>query len=261
MSGENQPSQVPRPAITPLPATAPAQPQEVTCPNCLTSVPMGIPLCPKCGNALPPTWPAVPTSPPPHKPRIALIIGILLIVLLVAGVAGFVVYRNVQQQVLQAAKNIEQIAANQAPDRLQITCLTVQTDGSHLSYSPYGGFSGYATVSETFGVSNPTKFAMDVTWTITVNYTSIRLVLSSTASFQLPTNGTARPTFSFTITGHQYNALPPNPDFSSFIVTADGTYALTGTYGTYDLTQQATYDTSTNTGTSILGQSANLSRC
>ncbi len=190
-----------------------------------------------------------------------MIVGIVLITLLVIGIVGYVVYQNVQQQVLFAAKNSEQNAANQAPSQLQITCFTVRNDNSHLSYSLISGYSGYLIIYETFGVSNPTKFVMEVTWTLTVDFTSAKLVLISTAPFHLSTNGVAYPTFTFQITGAQYNNLPPNADFSQFSVTLDGSYAVTGAYSTYNLTQHSTYDTSTNTGSGSLGSSGSLPKC
>ncbi len=175
--------------------------------------------------------------------------------------AGYVVYRNNQQQILLAAKNTELNAANQAPDQLQITCLTVTSDNSHLSRSQYGVYSGYVTISEKFGVSNPTRFVMDVTWVLTIDFTAINLVTPSSTSFHLSANGQAGPIFPFVITGSNYNSLPPNPDFSKFIVTLDGTYAVKGTYGTYNPTQHLTYDSTANTGTGSLGSSGSLPQC
>ncbi len=161
--------------------------------------------------------------------------GIVLVALLVVGGVGTVVYLNIQQErdrenqlVLQTAKNAEQTAANQAPDQITITCFTVTNDTSHLTYSPYySSFSGYAIIYETFGVSNPTKFSMDATWTLTFSYTSVGW----------------------------------DPDFTQFMTTLDGTYTVTGTYSTYSVTQHQTYDSTTTIGGSSIGSANSLPKC
>jgi len=223
----------------------------------------GTAYCPNCGNAIPPSWP--PVSQPvvaPRKSRIGVITGLVLVALLVTGVGGYLVYNNAQQQVLFAAKNTEQTSANEAPSQIQFTCFAITPDGSHLTYDQYTHtYAGYALISEKFGLSNPTRFAMDASWTLTIDFTSLSLVLTSTEPFHLAPNGAAHPIFAFQVTGAQYNSLPSNPDFSKFTTTLAATYAITGTYSTYNLTQHSTYNSVTGTGTGTLASSANMTPC
>ena len=260
MSNENPPASPSEPTLAPTPIPVPVQ--QVGCPNCLTLVPAGTPICPKCGYSIPPIGPLIPAPSAPHKSRLPLIIGIILVILLVGGVAGYMFYNNQQQQVLQAAKNTEQAAANQAPDQMQFTCLAVTTDMSHLTVDPYyHTASGYMLVNEKFGLRNPTRFPIDAKWAMTIDYTSVNLILSTTTPFHLPANGVAYPVLAFQITAAQLTSLTSNPDLSKFTVTLDGTYAVTGTYSTYNLSQHATYDSATATGTGTLAASANPPAC
>lgn len=248
MEGQNSPAgQQP----TPPPANAiPLPAQQVACPRCYTLVPEGTRYCPQCGNAIPPpTWPSVPPIAQPPKRNTALVIvAIVLVVLLVLGVTGYVVYQNTRQQVLQAAKNSEANAASQAVNQLQLICFTNRTDASQLSYTSGYGYSGYSTIYETFGVSNPTNFAMTTTWTFTIDFPSPAWVLTNTQTFHMSARGVAYPLFAFTITGSQLNNTPHNATFTTFSVTLDGTYSVTGIYATYNPTTHQTYDSSTNTG-------------
>ncbi len=210
---------------------------------------------------MPPMPPVSFPPPPPPKSRAGLVIGIVLVVVLVVGLVGYLAYQVNQQQIFSAARNSEQNAASQGINQLQITCFTVRNDTSHLSYSPTSGYSGYAVIYETFGVSNPTRFVMDVTWTLTIDYISVGWVLTSTAPFHVSTGGVAYPAFAFQVTGSQFNSMPANPDFSNFRTTLDQSYAVTGKYDTYSLTQRSTYDSSTNSGAGYLGSSASLPPC
>jgi hypothetical protein len=172
-----------------------------------------------------------------------------------------VLYNNAQAQILQAAKTSDRNAANQSIDQLQPTCLSVRTDSSTLYGSP-GSYSGYRTVYETLGISNPTRFPMDATWALTLNYPSVGWVLADTETFHLSANGTARPIFNYRVSGSQLNNLPPNPNLTTFKVTLDGTYVVTGTYATYLLTHQSNYDSSTMSGNGFLSSgTSNMPSC
>jgi len=235
------------------------------CPRCSSIFSQGTLYCTNCGSPLPPTsWPAVAPAPVPSRSKTGLVIGIVLIVLILAGGVGYFLYWNNHQQqlILQAAKTTEQNAADQAPSQIQPTCVSVATDSSHLSYSQYGGFSGYATLSETFGLHNPTNFAIDATWSLTYDYTSVGLRVSSSDSFHINAQGTSHPVFVFTITGQQYNSIPQNPDFSKFTGTIDANYKVVGTYGTYTIPQHESFDnTSSGGGTGGTGSSSSLPSC
>jgi hypothetical protein len=227
---------------------------------------MGTRFCPTCGNAIPPPAPwTVPTAAPTRpsgRNIVKIVVAVVLIILIVSGVTGYLVYQQGQQRILQDAKNSEATAASQAPNQLQITCFANSTDGSHLSYSAGVGFSGYVTVYETFGLSNPTKFVMDGTWAITIDYPSVSWILSSTQSFHLAANGgIAYPKFAFTVTGTQLNNKPANANLTIFTVTLDGTYHVSGTYATYNPTTHETYDSSTSAGTGALGGGSGLQEC
>jgi hypothetical protein len=189
-------------------------------------------------------------------------VAVVLIAVLVAGVGGYVLYQQGQQHVLQAAKNSEANAANQAPNQLQFTCFSNRTDNSHLYGNAASGFSGYLTVYETFGISNPTNFPMDATWTITLNFPSASWTLVDSQTFhEAPNGGTAHPTFGFTITGSQLNSTPHNANFTIFTVTLDGTYQVTGTYANYTPATHSTYDSTTSTGNGSLGTGSGLPKC
>ncbi len=256
-------------ATAPPPPVAPPssygvqpQAQQATCPICFTTVALGTQFCPQCGSAIPPpTWAPIPAAAPPSKRPVKLIVGIVLIALLLVGVGGFALYNNAQEQILQAAKASDRNAANQSINQLQPTCLSVRTDSSTLYGSP-GSYSGYRTVYETLGINNPTKFAMDATWALTLKYPSVGWVLADTESFHLSASGTAHPIFSYRVSGSQLNNLPPNPNLTTFTVTLNGTYVVTGSYATYLLTQQSNYDSSTQSGNGFLASgSTNLPSC
>ena len=259
---QNQATAPPPPAAPPSTYEVQPQAQQVICPTCFTTVPLGTQFCPQCGSAIPPpTWAPIPATAPPSKRPVKLIVGIVLIVLLLVGVGGFVLYNNAQQQILQAAKTSDRNAANQSINQLQPTCLSVRTDSSTLYGSP-GSYSGYRTVYETLGISNPTRFAMDATWALTLNYPSVGWVLADTESFHLSANGTAHPIFSYRVSGSQLNNLPPNPNLTTFTVSLNGTYVVTGSYATYLLTQQSNYDSSTQSGNGFLASGGtNLPSC
>jgi len=262
MSSGSPSSQAQQPP-TPSPSTMPAQPQRVACPNCYTLVPMGTQYCPQCGNAIPPpSWPAVPSVTQAPKRNTALIVvAVVLIAVLILGVAGYALYQN-QQQVLQAAKNSEANAANNSVNQLQFTCFSNRTDLSHLSGTLASGFSGYVTVYETFGVSNPTTFTIDITWTITIDYPSAGWVLRNIQEFrESPNGGVAYPEFAFTVTGSQLNNTPSNANFTIFNVTLDGSYLVTGTYVTYTPSTHSTYDSTTSSGNGDLGSGNGLPTC
>jgi len=193
---------------------------------------------------------------------VLIIVAVVLIAVLVIGVGAFLVYQSQQQQVLQAAKNSEANAANQAPNQLQFTCFSNRTDSSHLSGSRTYGFSGYLTVYETFGVSNPTTFGMDVTWSMTLDYPSAGWVLSDSQTFhESPKGGVAYPIFAFTLTGSQLNSTPSNADLTIFHAALDGTYRVVGTYDTYTPTTHSTYDSTTSSGNGSLGTGGDLPNC
>ena len=227
-------------------------------------VPIGTRYCPQCGNAIPPptTWPGVPAPAPAPKRNVALIIvAVVLIAVLVAGVGGYALYQQGQQHILQAARNSEANAANQAPNQLQFTCFSNRTD-NHISGNASTGFYGYLTIYETFGISNPTSFPMDATWTITLNFPSAGWTLVDSQTFhEGPNGGTAHPTFGFTITGSQLNNTPHNANFTIFTVTLDGTYQVTGAYATYTPTTHSTYDSTTSSGNGSIGTGNGLPKC
>jgi hypothetical protein len=266
--GENQPSPVqqPTPSSTPpsqSPPTFYQPPQQVACPTCRTMVAAGTAFCPQCGSAIPSAvpsmWPTVP-PPPPRRQNLALIVGIALIVIIVIGIGGYAFYQNQQQLILQAAKNSEKDAAGQSVNQLQPTCFSNRTDVSNLSYSN-GVYYGYMTIYETFGISNPTTFAMDATWTLTFDFPGPSWVLTNSQTFHLAPSGTGYPTFAFQLTGNQLTNLSSSTDFNKYTATLDGKYLVTGTYGTYTETQHSTYDSSSSTGTGTIGSSGSLPKC
>lgn len=267
-AGETQPSAAPQPA----PSAAPPsqlreylyqQPQQMVCPTCHTIVAVGTAFCPQCGspipNTSPPAWPITPPTPAPKR-NVALIVGIVLIAVIVIGIGGYAFYQNQQQLILQAAKNSEKDAASQSINQLQATCFSNRTDVSQLSYSN-GVFYGYATIYETFGLSNPTRFAMDATWTITIDFPGPAWVLNDMTTFHIGTNGTGYPTLTFRLSGNQLNNLNNMTDLKTYSVTLDGNYLVTGTYGTYTESQHSTYNSATNTGSGTLGSSGSLPKC
>lgn len=264
MSGENPPSPAQPPVTSPA-ITTPIPPEHVACPNCYTLVPTGTRYCPQCGNAIPPptTWPGIPAPAPAPRRNVALIvIAVVLVAILVVGVGGYVLYQQGQQRVLQDAKNTDANAANQAVNQLQFTCFSNRTDTSHLSYTQLYGFSGYTTVYETFGISNPTSFTIDATWTITIDYPSVGWVIINSQTFhEAPNGGVAYPVFAFMVTGSQLNNRPSSANYTIFTVTLDGIYQVTGTYATYTPTTHSTYDSTTSSGNGSLGTGSGLPKC
>ncbi len=130
-------------------------------------------------------------------------------------------------------------------------------------YGYPGSYSGYLAIHEKFGLSNPSKFPIDATWTIGIDYTLVALVLSDTESFHLSASGAAHPIFVFKITAVQLNGLSGriSTDFQTYTVVLDGNYAVTGSYGTYHPTQHLNYDSTTNTGSSSIGSGSSLPNC
>ncbi len=268
VAGESQPSPVQQPTPPPTPPLQPPasfslSPQQVACPTCHTVVAAGTAFCPQCGSPIPstvpPAWPVIPLAPAPKR-NVALIVGIVLIAIIVIGIGGFAFYQNQQQLILQAAKVSDRDAANQSVNQLQNTCYSNRTDTSALSYS-YGVFYGYATIYETFGIYNPTRFPMDATWSITIDFPGPSWVLTTTQPFHLVATGTGYPTFAFRITATELNNLTPTTDLKTFTVTVDSSYLVTGSYATYTVTQHSTYDSSSNTGTGTIGSSGSLPKC
>ena len=259
--GESPSSPAQQPAAPPTYST-PLPPQQVACPYCHTLVTVGTRYCPQCGNAIPPpAWPAVPSVPPAPKRNTALIVvAVVLIAVLILGIAGYALYQNHQQQVLQAAKNSEANAANNSVNQLTFTCFSNRTDTSNIS-GTRGSFSGYFVVYETFGISNPSSFVIDATWTIGLDFPSAGWLLRNTQTFHMSPNGVVYPEFAFTITANQLNNTPANANFTIFNVTLDGSYHVTGTYATYAPTTHATYDSTTSSGNGNLGTGNGLPKC
>ncbi len=267
VAGESQPAPAQQPTPPPTtppqpPVSFPVQPQQVACPTCHTMVAVGTAFCPQCGSPIPSTvpsgWPITPPAPAPKR-NVALIVGIVLIAIIVIGLGGYAFYQNQQQLILQAAKNSERDSANQAVNQLQAKCFSSSVDYSHLS-NVTGTPSGYLTISETFGIFNPTRFVMDATWTFTLDFLGPAWVLTASSPFHIPTNGTGYAELPFKVTAAQLINLH-GADLSRYTATLDGTYTAIGTYGTYNLTQHSTYDSGSNTGTGTLGASGSLPKC
>ncbi len=186
---------------------------------------------------------------------------VAIILLIGVGYEGWTVYHNYQQHVRLTAERSERDAANQAIKQLQLTCLTYAYDNSHLFYSQAFGYSGEVIIYETFGIANPTAFSMHSTWTLKIDFTAVRLSLSSSLLFDLRANGTAYPRFSFVISALQYDNLPSNPDLSRYNITFDSNYVVTGTYGAYTLSQHSSYNSTTSPSTVEAGTKGNLPKC
>jgi hypothetical protein len=263
VSNEIPPGPAPQPSAPPVFAVAPPPPsQQVACPRCYTLVPIGTRYCPQCGNPIPPplAWPGVFAPPPAPRGRntAAIVVAVVLIAVLLVGVGGYLIYNQEQQQVLQAAKSNESNSASAAINQLALTCFSNRTDYSNLHGSP-GTFSGNLTVYETFGISNPTAFTMDVTWAITYDYPSVGWILSNTQTFHESPDGTAYPTFAFTVTAYQLNNIPQNANLTTYSATIDGSYTVIGTYATYNLSNNQSYNSTTSGNGS--GSSSTLSTC
>lgn len=228
----------------------PILPGTVNCPGCNSQVSYAS-FCSKCGARLPPVFlpPAIREIPHRRRSR-ALVLGIILAIVLgvsVAGVAGYFTYQDRQESIQQAAAHSELIATNQAIALLSITCFSNRTDTStFVRTSPT---SGYLTLYEKFGVYNPSQYSMDTTWTLTFDYTSIHVVLSSLRAFHLSTASTSYPEFPFLVTATQASTLASAIGTPQFTATLDGTYIVTGTYSTYHISQHQTIDSWTGTGT------------
>ena len=192
-----------------------------------------------------------------HRSQRNLAIAIVLIALAISGVGGFFIYnyvmsnRNAIQAV--AAAN-EKSAASSAVDGITLTCTSFAVDSSNPGYG--------ASFSFTFGVSNPSKYPMDSTWTLRIDYTGAGVILSSSQTFPIAAQGVAYPKWHFTITQSQAQALASASD-KSFTGSFDRSYTVHGTYGTYDLTRHDTFDSSTgsSTGTGSTGSSGSLQSC
>ena len=270
ITAEGRPPPVQQPTSPPTappqpPASLSMPPQQVACPTCHTIVAAGTAFCPQCGSPIPstvpPAWPIIPPAPPPKR-NVALIVGIVLIAVIVIGIGGYAFYQNQQQLVLQAAKNSEKNDANQSVNQLQPTCFSNRTDTSNLSYNTTNRvFYGYLTIYETFGISNPTRFPMDATWTLTFDFPGPSWVFTDTQTFHIIADGVGYPTFVFRITATQLNNLTPTTDLKTFTATADSIYQITGTYATYTVTQHSTYDSSSNTGTGTIGSTGSEPKC
>ncbi len=251
---------------TTMPSVIPEQQQQVTCPSCSMAVPYAS-FCSNCGASLPPIGPPVIAAPPAHRRSRRLILGIILAIILatsVAGVFGYTMYQNNQQSILQAAKNSELSAVNQAINQLSTTCTSPRFDTSTLVRT--NPPSGYMTLYLKVGVYNPSQYPMDVTWSITINYPSITVTISTTHSFHLDAKSTSYPEFPFQISATQVAAFGAFAGTSTgipqFTVTLDGAYSVTGTYSTYHINQHQTVDSSTSstgTGSTFAGAGAGTS--
>jgi len=231
------------------------------CTNCYSSVPYGVPICPNCNSIMPvspPTYmpPSTYTPPPgyvpplgspPKKSNTRLIVGVLLVVVIVVAavsLGGYFVFVNSQQM-------IDKAAALQAPNKLQTTCLTATVDNSTLRWSGYA-YSGYERAIDTLGVSNPTSYPMDIDLTFTLAYPRVNWnLVSPSPTFHLAPNNIGYAHFTFIISASQLNSLPANPDFSGATATLDGTYSVTGTYGTYSVTQHQTVAVSSSSSNTL----------
>lgn len=246
-SNETQPplAQQPAPSLKPFNATS--QPQRVACPKCSSIVLAGTQFCPICGGLLlstgPRAWPIVTPRAAPRR-RVRRKVGIALIIVLVVGIAGFAAYQ-------QVGKYSERMYADQSPNQIQIVCFSTRNDNSTLSHSN-GVYSGYTTFYLTLGLSNSANLVIDATWTLVVDVDSGFLIQRDTARFQLLSYGRAYPTFALRTTATQLNGQPLPAGSLRIVVTLDGTYKITGSYDTYNLTRHFAYDSSANTGSGPL---------
>jgi len=243
------------------PQTTSSQP---ICPNCKQPVAYGVRFCPKCGSQLM-TAPPMSYGPPimsmpeqKHHAEKRLAIAIVLVVLALTGVGGFIFYSTVLNGnggVLQAAAAAtDKSGASNAVDGLQITCTTTSTDTSGLPYS--------ASIYLTFGVSNPSKYQIESTWTITYDYAAAGVVLTTSQTFHVPAQGVAYPRWQLTMTSGQLSSLGSSSN-PSFTVSLDRTFIVHGSYGTYDFTRHDTYNSASgvSSGTSSTGSTGNLPAC
>ena len=137
-----------------------------------------------------------------HREDKRLAIAIVLVALALFGVFGFLLYDMTQPggTIFQSsAAASDKAGASSAVDNLQATCLSTSSDTSGLPYS--------ATVYITYGLSNPSRYSMDSTWRLTIDYTGAGVVLTSSQTFHVPAQGTAYPRWQFTMTSGQISAL------------------------------------------------------
>ena len=192
-----------------------------------------------------------------HRSEKNLALAIVLIVLVLTGVLGFLFYDLAQSNggIFQsAAAASDRSAASSAVDNLQATCLSTSSDTSGLPYS--------ATFYFTYGLSNPTRYSMDSTWRLTIDYTGAGVVLTSSETFHVPAQGVAYPRWQFTMTSGQISAYNSATN-KNYVVSIDLSFTVQGAYGNYDFNRHASYDSATNTstGTGSSSGSGSLPSC
>jgi len=146
---------------------------------------------PLLGHSIVPVWkrnsPAYvgsgPPIAPPSKRPVKLIVGIVLIILLLAASGDSSCITMLNSKSCKLPRLLIETRPNQSINSFKPTCISVRTDSSALYGTP-GSYSGYRTVYETLGINNPTRFAMDATWDLTLNYPVVHWILSDTESFQ-----------------------------------------------------------------------------
>src|SRR6267378_6444038 len=118
------------------------------------------------------------------------------------------------------------------------------------------------TVYFTFGVSNPSRYPMDSTWRITIDYTAAGVVLTASETFHVAAQGVVYPRWQFTMTSGQVSSLGSASN-QSLTVSIDRSFTVHGTYGTYDFTRHDTYNSATgvSSGTGSTGSSGSLPAC
>jgi len=247
----------------PLPVSPHTPSQFTTCPNCRQSVAFGLRFCPHCGSQLT-TMPPVGYGPPvmsapevQHREDKRLAIAIVLVALALFGVFGFLLYDMTQPggTIFQsAAAASDRAGASSAVDSLQATCSSTSYDYSGLPYS--------ATFYFTYGFSNPSRYTMDSTWSLTINYPGASVVLTSLQTVHVPAQGVVYPRWQFTMTSGQISALNSSTN-KNVIVSIDVSFTVHGTYGIYDFNRHGTYDSATgvSSGTGSGGSSGSLSSC
>ena len=236
---------------------------QTICPNCKQTVAYGVRFCPKCGSQLM-TAPPMSYGPPimsmpeqKHHAEKRLAIAIVLVALALFGVFGFLLYDMTQPggTIFQsAAAASDRAGASSAVDSLQATCSSTSYDYSGLPYS--------ATFYFTYGFSNPSRYTMDSTWSLTINYPGASVVLTSLQTVHVPAQGVVYPRWQFTMTSGQISALNSSTN-KNVIVSIDVSFTVHGTYGIYDFNRHGTYDSATgvSSGTGSGGSSGSLSSC
>jgi len=188
----------------------------------------------------------------PHAKSRALVIGIILVIVLgasIAGVYGYMYYQNNQQQVQHAA---EQTAANSSPDQLSLTCTTVTTDTSTVN-TLVNPPTGYATISAKFGVKNPTSYAIDAIWNLKIIYSTLSITIQASSSFHMAAKDTAYAVFPFRLDAQQLVTIGHAGSTVMPTFTMDASYSIVGTYSTYQATRA--YDSTSTTGSGNIGSS------